>query len=1308
MRYRNQAHLLLTISVLGILAVIVEPPQTASASTTPCNPTVASISGSSNVWGKTKTISASGPGTEVSGANQIITTANWTPSAGLAAYSAAAVSSAGTSSSTAGGTLPGYDTSTAGGVLPTYNTNGQPPVYNTNAVRSDPVPPPTTTGGASPTPAPEITDPPFSLPSDTYVREIGNETSAIRYAEYQRQTGHLVHYRDSHGVIVVVDRNTNATGQGAGTQGNPTSFQNPGNASGIAANVSSALLTSAKPQQSTPTTTTKDGFKPLKEVLEQNILEAQRRQSEQYAAAQATRNLEVLNSFIETNRSQSPRQTVEHNQPSTPQPTAVPPSSSGLFNSFQNLFARPIQNLIDAPTDSNGNPIIPRPGSAPSAQRGALTSTSQVSPIQSLDGRVLGVGSASGFSSIETVTAQQGLDVTPEMTYRGNGLWQDEAGNRTQLQINAGRTPTASLNGCAGDLQGPTGGLAGGNTETTIVVSGAWRISGGTEFALRGVVPITVVPRPSAGASDGSAVGSAGSVNDLVVTNRCLDTGASVFDLSWKETAQATEYQIFMNGTGFNRVSNAQSRTPDGRFIATTAPANPGQTFTWQVWGIVNGREISKSNVATITAKSCAQPAPAPQVAAQAAAQYNYPGFVERPGQFGIESLSAQCVTVGEGEASFLGAVVTASWGSAANAASYVLTATEPSLGERTAVEKERSATVTYIAQSGASYTFEVGVSANVYAGRETAEKRSIRLENCTEGQGTHLAFPPFTQQTAAATPVVTPITPTPDDARQTTTAAAVTPFAFSATAVCVDRVPTATITWDEAANANSFAVLQLAPTATTYAELPAATRADSFRMLAPTGFEESYSVVGLGDGAATPGNRRGESTDVQTISVETPDCNPQPGSFEGNLSLTCVDGRVATKLLWTPAANADSYNIYDTSLPDSRRLLKTLSAATRTLDLAAPQPGRLDASFAIEAINGRGRSLIDVPVDAEQPDCNPVLPVAVTTTPPVAADDTATVIANTPQTLAVTANDTDLDGNLDATTVTIVEQPTQGIVTNLPNNQLQYTPRQDATGADTLTYRICDTTGQCDEATQAITIVPAPTGSSAAETPTTPTTPTPSTTSTPITLSLQAVCSGALPQNILTWNAQSDTATIYTIERDGQAKGTTTGTNFTDIDLTPGITHRYAITTSGVRSNEVVSQAQQCQPGAAPATPTSTPTAPTPSTTPVVPETAGTGGQSLLQTLLGGVRSFFGIEATPAPAPTPTAPSVPQTPATPTPALPTPAAIPTTPTAPSVTTPTPPIQTPTATPTPPIETQKQPTILEQFWNGLLSFFGFR
>ena len=93
--------------------------------------------------------------------------------------------------------------------------------------------------------------------------------------------------------------------------------------------------------------------------------------------------------------------------------------------------------------------------------------------------------------------------------------------------------------------------------------------------------------------------------------------------------------------------------------------------------------------------------------------------------------------------------------------------------------------------------------------------------------------------------------------------------------------------------------------------------------------------------------------------------------------------------------------------------------------------------------------------------------------TAPIATNDTAPAILEDAGTtnIDVLANDTDT--NLDPTSLTITTPPTKGTATPLPDGTINYQPNPNANGADSFTYRICDTGGLCATATVTVTITP-------------------------------------------------------------------------------------------------------------------------------------------------------------------------------------------------------------------------------------------
>ncbi|WP_164491916.1 Ig-like domain-containing protein, partial [Rhizobium sp. Leaf386] len=79
----------------------------------------------------------------------------------------------------------------------------------------------------------------------------------------------------------------------------------------------------------------------------------------------------------------------------------------------------------------------------------------------------------------------------------------------------------------------------------------------------------------------------------------------------------------------------------------------------------------------------------------------------------------------------------------------------------------------------------------------------------------------------------------------------------------------------------------------------------------------------------------------------------------------------------------------------------------------------------------------------------------------PVATDDTVSTVKDLTKTINVLANDTDADGTLDVTSVTIVDSPLHGTVTvNATSGVITYKPTSGYVGSDTFTYTIKDNEG--------------------------------------------------------------------------------------------------------------------------------------------------------------------------------------------------------------------------------------------------------
>ncbi|MGQ3014010.1 MAG: tandem-95 repeat protein, partial [Flavobacteriales bacterium] len=94
----------------------------------------------------------------------------------------------------------------------------------------------------------------------------------------------------------------------------------------------------------------------------------------------------------------------------------------------------------------------------------------------------------------------------------------------------------------------------------------------------------------------------------------------------------------------------------------------------------------------------------------------------------------------------------------------------------------------------------------------------------------------------------------------------------------------------------------------------------------------------------------------------------------------------------------------------------------------------------------------------------------------PVANNDNATTPEDMPVVINIPNNDTDVDGNLDLTSVTVTNGPSNGTVSIDPvTGEVTYTPNPNYNGPDNFTYSICDTGMPvlCDTAIVTINVTP-------------------------------------------------------------------------------------------------------------------------------------------------------------------------------------------------------------------------------------------
>ena len=135
------------------------------------------------------------------------------------------------------------------------------------------------------------------------------------------------------------------------------------------------------------------------------------------------------------------------------------------------------------------------------------------------------------------------------------------------------------------------------------------------------------------------------------------------------------------------------------------------------------------------------------------------------------------------------------------------------------------------------------------------------------------------------------------------------------------------------------------------------------------------------------------------------------------------------------------------------------------------PATGRITGTIASDASASGSYTVTVTATDPSGASATTSFTWTVTNPAPLAADDIATTVEDTPVTIAVLANDSDPDGDLLTVTTAVA---TSGSVVVNADNTLTYTPPADFTGTDTITYTIGDAQGATASATVTITVTPA------------------------------------------------------------------------------------------------------------------------------------------------------------------------------------------------------------------------------------------
>jgi VCBS repeat-containing protein len=276
------------------------------------------------------------------------------------------------------------------------------------------------------------------------------------------------------------------------------------------------------------------------------------------------------------------------------------------------------------------------------------------------------------------------------------------------------------------------------------------------------------------------------------------------------------------------------------------------------------------------------------------------------------------------------------------------------------------------------------------------------------------------------------------------------------------------------------------------------------FTWNALTAWEITYSVFANTVTAAAGFQHDGDGDRVFTSPVTTAlprldlDANDSTAPATSSRAVFTEDGAavriVDTDTLIGQVTNVDSARMTLTNAQAGDQLVINTAAlptgVTATLDTSVA--GRITVNFAgtttranyetaLEAISFRNTSQAPSVVDRNfdifvvsgvftSNVAQGVVAVVAQNDAPVAANDSATTAEDTAATVAVLANDTDIDG--DALTVTAATAANGTVVINA-NGTITYTPRANFNGSDTISYTVSDGKGGTSSATVAVTVTP-------------------------------------------------------------------------------------------------------------------------------------------------------------------------------------------------------------------------------------------
>ena len=171
----------------------------------------------------------------------------------------------------------------------------------------------------------------------------------------------------------------------------------------------------------------------------------------------------------------------------------------------------------------------------------------------------------------------------------------------------------------------------------------------------------------------------------------------------------------------------------------------------------------------------------------------------------------------------------------------------------------------------------------------------------------------------------------------------------------------------------------------------------------------------------------------------------------------------VAAAEVATPAAQPSAGSPSSDGVPPSTSTSTTSTTSTSTTTTTIADTGPVGTT--------------PTSTTTTSPPTTTTLPSTTTTTLPgpwfpTATDDTATTDEDVPVIIDVLANDSDLDGDLDPSSLRVTSTPTDGS-TSLTSGQIRYVPNPDVSGPDTFAYEICDAGARCSTASVSVTVTP-------------------------------------------------------------------------------------------------------------------------------------------------------------------------------------------------------------------------------------------